>query len=36
MIQAIEKIDILFPEGIFEPDSSEHIVTLNNQVLLPD
>lgn len=34
MIIATEKLDILFPEGVFEPDSSEHIVTLND--ILPD
>ena len=34
MIIGTEKLDILFPEGVFEPDSSEHIVTLND--ILPD
>ncbi len=34
MIIGTEKLDILFPESVFEPDSSEHIVTLND--ILPD
>ena len=34
MIAGIEKIEIVFPESIFEPESSEHIVVLNS--ILPD
>jgi hypothetical protein len=34
MIKGIEKLDILIPEGVFAPDSSEHIVKLNE--VLPD
>ena len=30
MIIGTEKLDILFPEGVFEADSSEHIVSLND------